>query len=140
VEGQALAELKLIDQSIRTLRPRLRQARRHIIPGERFEQRVMEGIQKHKGRSDPRRLGRIEIGRSDRGVKGDDELSLRLALRSGVHATKHDYYADNEPHESVVQHTHTSSCPPVCTLLRVMTAKGSQPLGCEPGHCRKAPG
>src|SRR5262245_47564997 len=121
VEGQALTELELIDQSIRALCPRLRQAGRHIIPGERFEQRVMEGIQKHKGRCDPRRLGRIEIGRSDRSVKGDDELSLRLALRSGVCATNHDDYTYNEPHESVVQHTPTSSCPPVCTLLRVMT-------------------
>jgi len=127
VESQALAELELIDQSIRALRPRLCQAGRHIIPGERFEQRVMEGIQKHKGRGNPGRFGRIEIGRSDRGVKGDDELSLRLALRSDVHATNHDYYAYNEPHKSVVQHIHTSSCPPVCTLLRVMTTKARSP-------------
>src|SRR5262249_6470916 len=128
-----LAELEFIDQSIRALRPRLRQAGRHIIPGERFEQRVMEGIQKHKGCGDPRRLGRIEIGRSNRGVKGDNELSLRLALRSGAHATKHDYYAYNEPHESVVQHTHTSSCPPVCTLLRVMTTKVHSPSAASLG-------
>src|SRR5262249_21934933 len=128
-----LAELEFIDQSIRALRPRLRQAGRHIIPGERFDQRVMEGIQKHKGRGDPRRLGRIEIGRSDRGVKGDNELSLRLAWRRGAHATKHDDYADNEPHDSVEQHTHTSSGPPVCPLLRVMTTKARSPSATSRG-------
>src|SRR5262245_50316558 len=93
----------------------------------------MEGIQKHKGRGDPRRLGRIEIGRSNRRVKGDDELSLRLALRSGVHTTKHDDYAYNEPHKSVIQHTHTSSCPLVCTPLRVMTIKVRSPSAASPG-------
>jgi len=61
----------------------------------------MQGIQKHKGRGDSRRLGRIEIGGCDRGIKSDDELSLRLALPSGMHAAKDDDYTYNEPHEFV---------------------------------------
>src|SRR2546428_13702491 len=111
MEGQTLAELELVDQAIRALGPRLRQAGRHIIAGERLDQGIMDGIQKHKRRRDPGRLGRIEIGGSNRGIKGDDELSLRLGLPSGVHAAQHHRYTHDEPHESEVPHIHASSCP-----------------------------
>ena len=53
-------------------------------------------IQKRKGVAIPDVSAGIEMVDSV-GVKGDNELSLRLALRRGVHATNHDYYAYNEP-------------------------------------------
>jgi hypothetical protein len=77
----------------------------------------MEGIQKHKRRGDPRRLGRIEINGSNGGVKSDNELSLRLVLCSSVHTTKYHHYAYDEPYKSIIQHTAPSSYPPVSTLL-----------------------
>ena len=71
VEGQTLPQLKFIHQPISTLRPGLRQAGGHMIAGQGFDQRVMEGIEKHKGGGDPGGLGRIEIGGGDRGVEDD---------------------------------------------------------------------
>ena len=56
----------------------------------------MEGIQKHKGDGDPRRLGRIEIGRAQRQFVqlptpgGDGDLLTPLAhSREIVHAVPH---------------------------------------------------
>ena len=73
-----------------------------MIPGQGFDQRVMQGIEKHKGCGEPGGLGRIEIGRSNRGVKGDGQLSFRLALRGRIYAQERCHHPRDDPKRAYV--------------------------------------
>ena len=116
VEHQALPQLEFVYQPIGALRPGLRQAGGQVIAGEGFDQRVMEGIQKHKGCRDPGRLGRIEIRGSDGGVEGDGQLSFWLACRRGIYSHQRNRRAHKKPTERASKHTVTSSPHPSPSL------------------------
>jgi hypothetical protein len=81
VEVETLSQLELVHEPVRALLPGLRQARRHVVAGQRFDQRVVQRIEEHEGRSDPRSLGRLEERGRDRNVEGDRDLPGRLDLR-----------------------------------------------------------
>src|SRR4029453_9354007 len=83
VELETRAELELVDEPVRALLPRLREAGRHVVAGQRLDQRVVHRVQEDERRPDARRLGRIEEYRRDRRVEGYRELPVRLALRVG---------------------------------------------------------
>src|SRR5262245_64082940 len=80
-----------------------------MVTSQGFEQRVMHGIEKHKGGGDPGGLGGIEISGRDRGIESDGQLSFRLVLNTGSHPHQRHYRAHNQPHPRVSQHTSTSS-------------------------------
>jgi hypothetical protein len=108
MERQALSQLKFIHQPISALCPGLRQAGGQKIPWQGFEQRVMQGIEEHKGGGDPCGLSGIEIGGRDRGVESDGQLFFRLAYSGGSHPHQRDHRTHNQPHPHVSQHTFTS--------------------------------
>ena len=60
----------------------------------------MQGIEEHKGGGDAGGLGGIKIGRRDRGIESDGQLSFRLVLSCGIHPHQR-HRAHNQPHTRV---------------------------------------
>ena len=89
VEPETLAQLEFVHEPVRTLSPRLGQARRHVVAGQRLDQRVVQGVEEHKRRAESRRLGRIEKRGSDGGVEGDGQLALGPALTDSFSSPRH---------------------------------------------------
>ena len=72
VKLQIAAQLELIGQSIGALRPRLGETRAHLLPGQRPDESVVQGVEHPEGRDLGRRRGRIEPRRGDGDVPGHD--------------------------------------------------------------------
>ena len=81
MELDATAQLELVDEAIRALRPRLRQAVAELLPGQRAHEAVVERVQDPEGRDLGRRARGVQPGRRDRDVPGDGRLARRR--RSG---------------------------------------------------------
>ncbi len=77
VELESLAELELVDEPVGTFRPRLGQAGSHLLPRERADQRVVDGVEDAERRDLRRRGGRIEPGGRQRDMEGDRDLARR---------------------------------------------------------------
>ena len=122
VEPEALAQLELVHEPVRALLPGLGQARRHVVAGQRLDQRVVQRIEKHERRADPRGLGGIEKRGGDRGVEGDGELAVRLGLRPGL-STRH---PQDDPEESDAQRepVHLHGAPLVGSFRDVARSPG----------------
>ena len=99
VELHALPQRKFVHQPIRALRPGFCQAGGQGTAREGFDERVMKGIEKHKGGGEPGGLGRIEIGGSNGGVEGNHELSLGFALRGRIYAQERCHHPRDDPNE-----------------------------------------
>ena len=84
VEAETLTQLELIDEPVRAFFPGLGHARGHIIAGQRLDQCIVQGVEEDERRADPRGLGGVEEGGGDRGVEGNGQLSIRLALGGGL--------------------------------------------------------
>ena len=102
VELEAFPQLELDHEAVRTLLPGLGQARRHVVAGQRLDQRVVHGVEEGERRGDARGLGRIEKGRCDRRVECDRELTLRRALRSSLPDRYQRQHEDEGNGQSVV--------------------------------------
>ena len=81
VEFQPLAQLELVHEPVRALLPRLGQAGRRVVAGQRFDQRVVQGVQEHERHADSGGLAGIEKRESDRDIEGHGQLTVRLGLR-----------------------------------------------------------
>jgi hypothetical protein len=99
MELHARSQRKFVHQPIRAHRPGLGQAGGHGVAGEGFDQRIMQGIEKHKRGREPGGLGRIEIGGRDGGVEGNHELALGLAVRDRLHTHERRHRSQDHPHE-----------------------------------------
>src|SRR5262249_19811316 len=83
VKAQPLAQLELVHESICALLPRFGQTRRHVVAGQRLDQRVGERVQEDERRPEPWGLRGIEKRGGDGRVERDGELTVWLALRAG---------------------------------------------------------
>src|SRR5262249_1846200 len=127
VKLEALAQLELVREAIRTLAPRFRQTGRHVIPGQRLDQRVVQRIQERERSGDPWSLGRIEERGGDRGVEGDGQLAVRLALRTDLGARRRQ---EGEQHESDPSYEVTHLEPPDASA-------GAFPIVMDPSAYRR---
>ena len=80
VELEPAAQLELVHEPVRALRPRFGKARAHLLVRERARERVVDRVERAEGRDLGRRARRIEPGRRDRDVPGDDHLAGRRRL------------------------------------------------------------
>src|SRR5262249_53167458 len=78
VESDSLTEPELIRQAVGALAPGLGQTGCLRIPGHRFDQGIVQGIEKQKRRDNPRRFSRVKVGGSDGEVQRPGHVSLRL--------------------------------------------------------------
>src|SRR5215467_9614256 len=136
VKLEALPQLELVREAIWTLAPRFRQAGRHVIPGQRLDQRVVQGVQERERSGDPWGLGRIEERRGDRSVEGDSQLAVRLALRTDLGARRRQ---DEEQRESNPSYEVTHLEPPDASAGAspiVMDPPAYRRRGCSNAHPR----
>src|SRR5262249_57521003 len=82
-KAEPLAELELVHEPVRALLPRFGQTRRHVVAGQRLDQRVVERVQEDERRPESRGLRGIEKRGGDGRVERDRELTVWLALRAG---------------------------------------------------------
>ena len=84
VEFEIAPQLELIHEPVGALRPRLGEARRHLaLARQRPDERVVKGEENPERRDLSRRGRRIEPGRRDRDVPGDDDLAGGARLTGG---------------------------------------------------------
>ena len=83
VEPETLAQLELVHEPVRALRPGLGQTGRHVIAGQRLDQGVVQSIQEHERGADSWALAGVEKGGRDRGIEGNRQLAVRLG-RGGL--------------------------------------------------------
>ena len=83
VELEATAKLELVGQPVRALRPRLGQARSHLLPGQRTHQRVVDCVEHAEGRDLGRRRRGIEPARGKGDVEGHGDLTRRRRAARG---------------------------------------------------------
>src|SRR5438034_540087 len=69
---------------VRTLFPRLGQARPHVVAGQRLDQRVVQGVEEDERCAESRGLGGIEKRGRDGGVEGDGQLAFGPVLAGGL--------------------------------------------------------
>ena len=84
VEPEPLSQLELVHEPVRTLFPRLGQARAHVVAGQRLDQRVVQGIEEDERCAESRGLGGIEKRGRDGGVEGDGQLAFGPVLAGGL--------------------------------------------------------
>jgi len=97
VELRPLAHDELVGEPVLGHRPRLGEARRLRVTGHRLEHRVVERVEEHVGRDDPRRLGGIEPGRRDRHVDGPRQLAFgRGGGRPDERSQEHERESERE--------------------------------------------
>jgi hypothetical protein len=80
VKLEPLAQLEVVGEPVGALAPGLGQARRHVVAGQRLDERVVERVEEREGGAEPRRLGGVEKRGRDRGVERDGELAVRRPL------------------------------------------------------------
>src|SRR5437870_5180774 len=96
VEPDALAQDELVDEPVGRGAPRLGETGRHRVAGHRLHQRVVERVEHHERRDDPRGLGGVEPRRGEGDVNAPRQLPLgRGAGRRGraephAHEQRHD--------------------------------------------------
>src|SRR5262245_59765595 len=84
VELEPPAELELVGEPVRALRPRLRQAVAHLLVRHRAHESIVDRVDRAEGCDLRRRRRRIEPGRGDRDVPGYDDFSGRRGLGEGT--------------------------------------------------------
>src|SRR5262249_54982043 len=82
VEFEPRPQREFVDQSIRALRPRLRQTVAHLLLRQGAHQRIVNGIEHPKRRNLWRSRGWIEPGGGEGHVPGDHHLPSRFRLRT----------------------------------------------------------
>ena len=80
MESDAIAQHEIVAQPVRRCRPGFGEAGRQFLARHRLHDRVMQRVQDHERRDDPRRLGRVEPGRRQRDMHAPGQLTLRRAF------------------------------------------------------------
>ena len=109
VEPGTLAKDELVDEAVLRDAPGFGQARRHGVTGHRLHQRVVQRVEDHERRPDPRSLCRIEPRGSDRDVSSPRHLILGRGQRGrgGDHRDRDDERSGEE-RSSVSRDVHGS--------------------------------
>ena len=77
VKQRALAQREIIGKAVFRCGPRLGKARRRRLAWHQFHHRIVQRIEHHERRDDPRHVGRIEPHRGERHVHPPRQLAVR---------------------------------------------------------------
>ncbi len=108
VEREALAQHEFVAEPILRGGPRLGEARCQSLPRHRLHHRVMQRVQHHERRDDPRGLRRVEPGRRERDMRAPNQLCPQPG------GERCDWRSGGKTESGKRQHLATVYAAPVC--------------------------